>query len=423
MHFPFKKHTYIRTDMKYILPILGLCLSFTVFAQDSTLIQHNFDFEARAKHVIYGNNKEVINSRTYPVVTDNPFSHMAVYAAVYYKPVYNRKYEFDLALFAEERSHSGGNNFYGNIRIFPKITIAANDTFNLGFGEVKLYGFAGDLWDVEYDDKLRIYNLDYNGLHFKLGIKNYWIGYSRIADLSYNTGLGLHEFEKLFIEYIADKVSVSTAIELNYRDNIPEKNYNWNTFFTYTLSAKEKIQTQLNFRFRDILGVLSPALFAGYKTEKENYTLTTNLRYYTARFNAGYKNENKIQYRGNSASPYVGRQLYPLKNYYRPLNQWAFFTELENMNILNLELILNYKKLIYKNIGFELDIDVNLNLADNVFRIYPLYEAGLAFNALPFFKAKISGTNKHMNLDSFYQAFYISKIPLLSIGIAKVLTL
>ncbi|MFK8101961.1 MAG: hypothetical protein AB8G15_05545 [Saprospiraceae bacterium] len=108
--------------------------------------------------------------------------------------------------------------------------------------------------------------------------------------------------------------------------------------------------------------------------------------------------------------------MYPLKNFYRPINQWALFTNYQNRDLLNWELFFNWRKKLYKKIHFTAEVDFNLiyDLTGSTLDYYPFYNIGLSANFLDNFVLSITGTNKHMNLDTYFQTSYASKLPLLS---------
>jgi len=164
------------------------------------------------------------------------------------------------------------------------------------------------------------------------------------------------------------------------------------------------------------------ALCVGQEDIRPGLAIKTNLRYYSSFFNSGYKNPDIINYRGSEGSPYVGEQLYPLKNYYRELNQWAFFTDRQLTDILNLEFYLQYLPRIHNDLWGEFELDLNVNIENWDWKIYPIYNVGISLYPIRDLKIKISLTNKHMNLDSFYHTFYISKVPRFAFEIRKIIS-
>ncbi|MBK8109280.1 MAG: hypothetical protein IPK46_02545 [Saprospiraceae bacterium] len=391
----------------------------SAMSKDTLKFQHFFNFEARAKHNIYGNQKETINSLIGKYTTDNPFTHMGIYSSLNYQAKYNA-YHFDIRLLSEERSQSGGNNFIGNLRVFPKITFSFLDSFQLFNDYIEVTGMAGDFWDEDIGDNLRFYNIDYNALNVKFKRKNYYLGYFRVGDLSNNIGLYLEEADKIFIGWHKKHYNVEAAFESNYLLGLNSRDHNLSSSLTVKDDLPGELRMQISYRLnQQLAGKYPVSIFLGYKYKGQLANYRINLRYYSAGFNRGYFEKSRVNYRGNNASPYVGNQIYPLKNYFRPLNQWAFFTENQNSNILNLEFTFSNKFKIYKSVYFVTDLDANINLRNKNLFVYPIYDIGISIIPIKNIEFRLSGTNKIMNLDNEYQTFYITKNPCLSFEIHK----
>ncbi|NNF35766.1 MAG: hypothetical protein HKN68_16780 [Saprospiraceae bacterium] len=408
----------------WLINISFLICSTGILGQDSVGLHHQFDFEFSSLHIINGRDDAVYNSTTdFDYVTDNPFGHTCVYGAFHYMPSYHNKYFIYFSLYSEERSYSGGNNYYGNIKTFPRLTLIGTDTFNLLGERFKFYGIYGDLWDIDIDDKLRFYNIDFNGIHLKLGRNKWWLEYTNISDLSQNIGLGLTELEKFTITYKSKKWSISNSLETNYRCLEQDKVLSTNHYMKYSFTSNRAFYFQLGLRVNDDVSMnKSFALCLGQEDIRPGLTIKTNLRYYSSFYNVDYKNQETISYRGSEDSPYVGKQLYPLKNYYRELNQWAFFTDRQLTDILNMEFYMNYMPMLHKKLRGEIEMDLNVNIENWEFRVYPIYNVGISVLPIRDLKVKVSLTNKHMNLDNFYHTFYISKVPRIAFEIRKTMS-
>ncbi|MFT4661116.1 MAG: hypothetical protein ACI8XB_001387, partial [Patiriisocius sp.] len=72
------------------------------------------------------------------------------------------------------------------------------------------------------------------------------------------------------------------------------------------------------------------------------------MKYYQAAFNDGYGYGNVNFTDGGSS--FVGEQLYPLKNYYRNVNQWAMLTQFQGTDVFNFEVVLKYQERIYRKL-------------------------------------------------------------------------
>lgn len=388
-------------------------------SKDSTSFRQNFGFEATVKHIAFSNDKPVFNSSPFRFATDNPFTHLALFSSFNYYASYNKKYFIDARILAEQRSHSGGNNYIGNLVLFPMFKFTFIDTFSIFNKNIAINGKGGDLWNEDWLDNLRLYNIDFNGLDLNVAYKKIKLGYSRIADLSNNIGLNIEENFKYYLVYTRNKNKFGISLERNFLLSAPALDYNITLLSEFVIKEKSVFKLQLNKRINGkIANNNLPAIFAGVKLS--DY-LSINARFYPKEFNQGFKDLNRIRYRGSLPTPYVGLQLYPLKNYFRNLNQWAFFTERSNIDILNFEVI--YHNTIRLTSVFSIDnrIDFNLNVENKTLKFYPLYDVGVALQPIDKFKFRFSLTNKIMNLDNYYQTFYLLSSPSFSIELIKYL--
>lgn len=422
-----KKNTFIMTLFNYYYLIIFIFFSQSLFSQTDTLYKSKNNrsltasFEGVARHNLISVGYETFNSSISPKVTDNPFVHMAIYSSMNLQYDYQNKYEFNFSLVAEERSASGGNNFLNNIVLFPKITLSVNDTFEILKKKFSVKGRFGDMWNEDWDDRLRIYNIDFQALDLSIKYKTVFFGYSRIADLSNNIGLSLHETAKIYFGRDWNKNHLVVSWEI---DNVLTPIFsNNNLSSVYFINSQNKYDffSQFSVRIKnDFIENNSIAALIGlsYKPNS-NLKLTSSLRYYAAEYNLYYKNPSEIKYRDWPNSPYVGLQLYPLKNFYRNMNQWALFTERQNVDIFNLELTIDYYKKIHKSIGLISKLDFNIMRADDQWIALPIYDVGLSLKPIDNIEFRITASNKHMNLDNFYQTFYLSKKPVACLYVAK----
>ncbi len=399
--------------MNLKLAILLFLPFSNIFAQDSLGLSIPIKYELRGKHILNSTNAEIV--RTNRIITDNPLKHFAIYGGISVNPNYKNKYSVELGLYAEERNHSGGNNTLSHIVFYPKITFGIIDTFSLFGLKLKTEHIGGDLWDEDFKDILRIYNLDFHGFISKFGYKDFWVSFYKISDLSYSVGLGLPEMEKISLELKKKKFFNSLSISRNTLDLFPI-DYNISNYFSYSFSNKSSIKGQFETRLSQDLET-GYALGLQFNTSWRSQVLKMKYQYYSSSFNQGYANNTMIDYT-TSFSDFTGTQLYPLKNFYRPINQWAFFTSLQGNNIHNIELSSKIEKPLGKSLNFVSDIDINIYHGSlNGWIFNPAYSIGLGIDFGNLIDFEITATNKHMNLDSFYQGHYLSKDPYLSIEI------
>jgi hypothetical protein len=97
---------------------------------------------------------------------------------------------------------------------------------------------------------------------------------------------------------------------------------------------------------------------------------------------------------------YVGERFYPLKNAYRPFQEWAVYTQFQNVNLFSSSLQISTNKRVWKGFYFNGSLEtlyLDSELAENFF--YNFYTLGLSYNGFKGFKLEGYITNKVMNLD------------------------
>ncbi|PCJ66830.1 MAG: hypothetical protein COA58_05060 [Bacteroidetes bacterium] len=410
--------------MKRLLFILLVTLnSCFLFGKDSTRLDSKISFDLKGQHVLSALNT---NTQCYNCiftrVQDNPFHHFAIYSGITHELTLNNKYTIQTGVYLEERSFSGGNNTLANIVIFPKIQLSSIDTIHIFKKDIITTIKGGDFWNEDVNDMLRIYNLDYQGFNLQTGTERLKIDLFAIADLSQNIGYALHELYRVSLIYTSDGYKNSTSISANKlfynRDGSTHptsSDFNVSNYSKYSLGKKTTAELQFETRINQVTG-LSTAVGGRLNYSSKHLKLIGGIRYYDAGFNLGYANRTP-QFGG--IFTYTGRQLYPLKNYYRNYNQWASFTQFQNRNLVGIELVINWDKQVYKNIEFFADIDLNIigDLSNNRTFTYPLYNTGFKLKLINSMEIFASATNKHMNLTDFYQTFFASKTPFLSYGV------
>jgi len=407
--------------MKPILSFLILILHLSTSAQvnlppaiDSTKVKLSLSYEVKAGHLLeVHEDKSAFERRE--KISDNPFRHQAIYGRLSLHSSFQDKYFAELGLVGEERSFSGGNNTINNLIVFPKFTFRSIDTFDMGNKKLINKNLGGDFWDEDFNDILRIYNLDTQGIQFMFGLNDFWLRFLVIGDLSKNVGLDLHELYKVSLEYEKPDYTYSLSLSHNQLHTAlsggahPDKvDFNLTSFFKYKTSDLElKSQIELRTNSRG-LGLAAGVLA---KLESSIGKLRFACRYYDFEFNYGYQS-NRPNFR--TVNSYVGNQLYSLKNYYRPMNQWLLMSE-RRTGAVGIEIGWSYESQLYKKLHFFVELDLNLiyrfsgsyNEWDNL----PLYVSGLKLKFLDNYYLLTGFSNKHMNLDRNYQTFYAAKIP------------
>ncbi len=400
--------------------ILGKSQGFT---QDSIQVESLVSFETKGQHNIaaLNNNFDCINCIT-GRIEDNPIHHLGIYTGLVHELVLNDKYSIETGLYMEERSHSGGNNTISNIAVFPKILIKVEDSI-IRNGSIKYSIKGGDFWNEDVGDILRIYNVDYQGLMSEVVSGNVSLGFMTIGDLSRNIGLDLHQLYKFWIGYKGAIIYNQTSASINelhsqkYGNHPTNSDFNLSNYSKFKVSSHSALELQFETRINRKQNVAG-AGGVRFKFEHDRLRLTSSLRYYSTNFNLGY-NGYKPRYSGINGS-YKGPQLYPLKNFYRDLSQWALYTHSYKGDLITFELTGEWQKPLFRNVSGFCAIDFNYiyNASERVGKAFPIYNVGLQVEFLSNFIGKVSATNKHMELRHFYQTASISKRPFLSLGVA-----
>ncbi|MCG8331102.1 MAG: hypothetical protein MI974_25640 [Chitinophagales bacterium] len=397
------------------LTLASILLMITgVYGQDSIKVESAISIETKGTGLLKTSkgNVECITCLL-ENIQDNPFYHFAIYSGITHKLSINESHYIETGIFLEERSFSGGSNTIDNWVVYPKILLTGKDTFEILNRSIAYKLSGGDFWNEDFDDMLRIHNLDFQGVVGELGFKGYTIGFLLIGDLSKNIGLGLHQYHKFYVKKELNRLRTTFYLSENQLTDddqhlVPE-DYNIGNNTKFKLSEILELESQLEFRINQEIKT-SFAGGIGIEGQVKNLRFASRLKYYQSNFNLGYIS-NEVSYRGSSS--YVGEQLYPLKNYYRTYSQWGNYTKSQNVDLLGFELNAAWEKKIGKRLTFFTDIDLNIigNPKTQTGNTIPLYSLGIKTNYFKFLRTEFFFTNKHMNLDTFYQTFQASKRP------------
>ena len=334
--------------------------------------------------------------------------------------VLNDKYSVLTGLYLEERSYSGGNNTLDNLVVYPRIVLQVEDDLTKN-GNIGYWVKGGDLWNEDVGDILRLYNIDYQGIIAKVRFKNTHFGFMTIGDLSRNIGLDLHQLYKFTTEYRTDSYRQEISFTINelftqpFNSHPSATDFNVANYSRFKLNSTSYLEAQLDVRINPNI---DPSLAAGirYKYQENDLSLTSSLRYYADGFNLGYSGRGP-RYAGPGGS-YLGEQLYPLRNFYRDMSQWALYTHSVRGDLWTFEVSGKWNKRIYKKLSLNCILDINYlhDVEDNSGQIFPIYDIGAQVDFLRVFKGGISVTNRHMELRNFYQTLAVSRAPFLSLS-------
>lgn len=428
----------LSTLPKLILFIAIIFNSFSSWCQDSIQWHNSFHYEVRGLHneltanrpdrSIYVDdfiqerrvqlNPNYSDSREY---SDNPFGHFATYAGLFLKSSYKSKYHLLIGAYLEQRSASGGVNTTDNIFVFPRISIHLKDTIKLKTSELKFNVTIGSHYKADFEDFLRLYNLDFQAINLKIGIKNIWLNLSQIADLSNSVGLGLTEHGRIGLSYIDKKKKITLDYEGNWVKYFPKYEGSLKAYLLFKPNDFFKIQGQFNIRFNNEVSPNQPIAFGiSNSFNWLQFQLEVNGRYYGAGFNSGYYIPWSVDYREPNNS-YLGRQFYALKNFYRDFNQWSVFTEYGGSSVGNIEIKAKYSKKLRSKLSTNLHLDYNLinDFTNKRVIHYPIVSVDFTIDLVKDFSIGLQLSNKQMNLDVHYETFYVSKKLFLGLLIEK----
>ena len=409
------------TPFQRALVLLFLLVTGSYSAQDTTSVVSSFDLETKGAGILVSTtgirNDIPCISCPFQTISDNPINHFAIYSGLTHKLTVNGKYEFETGIFLEERSFSGGSNTVGNWVVFPKILLSGTDSLRLGNRDFRYSLMGGDFWNEDFDDFLRIHNLDYQGLNGELGFKRYTLGFLIIGDLATNVQLGLHQMHKYYLRGDFERVRATLFLSDNYLTtrHVQPQDFNVGSHVRFDVSEHVHLQSQVEFRLNEELGH-SYALGLAVSGKFKSLEFDGKLKYYQAEFNQGYGTnrilpDGEMPYRDEGS--YVGEQLYPLKNFYRTYSQWANYTKQGTRDLLGFELGILWEKQLRKTLHAFTDLDLNIigNPQTRSGETIPLYSIGVRMKHFDFLKTEFYATNKFMNLDTFYQTFQASERP------------
>ncbi len=407
--------------------ILYLLITFLlnchfVNAQDTLQIESQLSLNIKGQHNIaaFVNDNSCLNC-FFGEILDNPIHHFAIYSGLIHDLKINNKYSIQTGIFAEERSHSGGNNTLSNLVFFPKIKIEALDTLQINQTKICSKIMGGDFWDEDLDDILRLYNIDYQALLASFTVNKWTLSFFTIGDLSKNIGLDLHQLWRTSVSY--QESNFKNVLHFSYNElstgrfkyHLVESDFNLSNYTNYEVNEKLEIQTQISLRLNPELSNAVALVLKGVY-EDTNLSLTGSIKFFQANFNQGYYGRQPSFTNGRE---YIGEQLYPLKNFYRPYSQWAVYTHYSNKDLLAFEFTMDWRKKLSTKFYYFNDLDINVisDLGNNETQIFPFYNIGLECEFTKPLIGRISMTNKHMYLRDSYQTFTVSRKPYLSFGV------
>ncbi len=366
------------------------------------------------------------------LITDTPLRHSSFSTTLNTLISFDDRYTLQVALTAEQRGSSYGVTSLSKFVFLPEITFLVNEEFRVGQAPMSLDFSYGNLNERRVGEGLRVYNIDWDGAIVRLGIGNFYYEYSQVFDLYYGVGLGIDEYLYNSLGYLLPEKNLDIALSVTGSESVLYGSYlTVGGRGSYKPFNSLRLFGEYDYRFSRGDSLAGYGFLLGtdfeYSDEKNDFTLRPRFRYYTEGYNSGHYFPEQTSYRDPyQAHPQffnynssVGTQLYPLRNYWRTLSQWAFYTEYGG-TIGGLELYLRYERELgkYFYVSSELDTILTFQIGEEYpLFLHYLYLLELAFRPYDGIEFSMGATNKVMNLDVHYQTFYISIVPYAVFGV------
>lgn len=377
----------------------------------------------------------------------SPFMHNSVFMKTGLNITYNNKYQIISSIFMEQRDWSRGLLAKNTTFVFMKTRIVLADSFALLRRKFNWYFDVGDLYSGdEMEFGLKAYNIDLQGINASLSVKNFRWTLLYAADMSQSEGLNIDEYVRTKVMWKHQNISMKgklyTGISIDYMKNIIDRQKGIKADrFNLGYLVSEVFSENFRIDFIADYSLNSPEIVKGVwpntaiflevnyhkKTKLSNLIVKPKIRFY----GINYKSENyensyfyyDYRYR-RTYYPYSdGPFLYPLKNYFYPVSQYAFYTEYQNAgDILSLELEAMLDFTFYRKFhsqfsieGFNIHRKVNngkdyFSYLFYTYYLYASFEGGL--------QAGLYLSNKQYNQDVHYMTFYQMNYPFFGIHIS-----
>lgn len=444
--------------LKALFGLLILCISTLVYAQDTIKVSNNFSVVPffGMDRLTPNNNREVrmpesISSiRSLQPITpfkgvysNYPQWHFSMFGGIATETKLAEGYKLRFALIGEDRAGSYGVLKRNNMVVFPQVSVDLKDTMQWRQHKVAVRLLIGDMPNFRYRNGLAIYNVDAQGADVALTYRHLQLGFTSITDLSQHVGIGIGEVYGYQVGLTKMRFnenytwSAGGAIDLLLsgleatRPNLPHLYVNVDH-----RDKKFGFYGELGYRFKPRTGpwgILLPVstvsekiagVFGFYterlKSQKWRYRQRVELRYYGLVYN---ERRTSTGNKYTSTNSFLGDYLYPLRNAYRPFDQWAVYTEYAGQNVAAFSWYSQNKWRLSKKFQLMVNLEtIGLLTTDDSPFLYYFYESGLVFEPAQGVEALVYLSNKVMNSDVHYQTFYQSKRPLFSFGFRKRLT-
>jgi len=363
-----------------------------------------------------GNNPDVQNiwGLGNDLVSDNPFFHGSYFFKFGAKFKIGKKLRITSSINAEQRGFSDGVFSRQTRNFYPYF----NAVYSNKKGKFSYLIQVGDFWNFKLYEGLTFNNLETQSWIFKLKYGNFFIKHVGIGDLLIGIGLGiddLYDYSSGFENVVLNQDS-TIILDLKFGYSLNRGSLGggfWNFSTNIDFYDKYSIYSQLS-----INNNANTAFLIGANTELNLWgrlEIRTSIEYrnYSSGFNLGYRNtvfyrnpQELASFRNSTNNVFI-----PLDYYERNFNQWAVFTEYQNMNINGLNIESNIKYNFTDNFFCNLAIDLNWLNAERENILYPFFKFGLGASPIKSAEISLEITNKVLNLDKDFPTFYSSNIP------------
>ncbi|MDH5381793.1 MAG: hypothetical protein OEW75_13115 [Cyclobacteriaceae bacterium] len=365
--------------------------------------------------------------------TDNPLYHGAYFIALKSNLQLTKEVTFNADFYGEHRGFSYGVYNTSNMIVYPRANLVIDKTDTLFSKPINFFVAVGNKTKTRIHEGLTLYNMDAQGWDIHLQWGKLRVNYYQLSDLKRWVGLNIND------SYDATLSLEALNINSNWKNDVRFGIYNYNSvFFLDGISGLKfssgfynkntRLYFEVSNRSSSTIKSFSDksAMILGTRWKKSFKKLSFDnkleARHYGKFYNQGYYNPF-IGYRDRNKGNYansVGEQLYPLTSTYRPLSQWALFTEYQGINVGALTLESDIKYLFRNGVFFRGVIDMNFITpsGENNF-LYGLYSFDLGWEPIPDNYFALGITNKGMNLDVHYPTFYNFKNPFFNVSLSR----
>lgn len=372
-----------------------------------------------------------------------PFMHNSSYFKLGTEIRYKNKYSITFSSFFEQRNWSEAKYNNDFIFIFPEFKLKFHDTLIFINNDLIWNIKIGDLYnndEMEYG--FRAYNIDIQGLEGNFSIRKNNFNLIYATDLAQNFGLLINEY--IYASYFyktktTNNISIKSGISTSIMNRVINRDshllINEISLGCFTkIQMNEKLSFSINTDYifetnnnKFDIGNSAATLKLNYIESKPNFKfeITPKIRFYgLSYFKNNYENSfylYKYRYRHERRPYSEGQIMYPLKNYFRPVSQFAFYSEYPDIgNLLSFELDLDLNYKIFKNLYHKLNIEtisiLRNDLSSNSKKFtYFYYTSNLYLKLFKGFTVGLYVSNKQMNRDVHYMTYYQMKYPFFGI--------